>query len=244
MARRATFYIAPDGTVASVDTRPSVASAAEDSLRTLARLSEARRPIGGGKPVRAEKRPGRFAGPAVATVTMDALVPDFGLPDVRTGKTVALTSLSAGKKATVVLFVATQCPVSNAYNTRMARLAADYAPRGVVFVAINANHTEPSEEVAAHAQQQDFAFPVLKDTGNEIADRFGARRTPEAYVIDDRGILVYQGAIDDSQEPSRVKRRYLAAALDALLAGQPVSRKTTRAFGCEIKRATRQRPTQ
>jgi peroxiredoxin len=237
VARRVTFYIDPTGKIASVDTKPNVTASAEDSLATLARLKEARRPLGGGNPVRAEKTPGRFAGPASTKVTMDALVPDFGLPDVKTGKTVALTSASAGKAATVILFIGTQCPVSNAYNERMARLAAEYGAKNVAFLGINSNATEPTEEVAAHADAKALNFPVLKDAGNTIADRFGARVTPEVYVLDKNNVLVYHGAIDDAQREARVQKRYLASTLDAVLAGQPVPARTSVAVGCTIKRA-------
>jgi peroxiredoxin len=245
VARRVTFYIDPEGRVAHVDAKPAVANAADDSVAILARLAakapatERRDPVGSteGKPVVTEKKPNRFVGPADARVTMDALVPDFGLPDARTGKTVALTSVSAGKKATVLVFVSTQCPVSNAYNTRMARLAADYGPKGVAVVGINSNAPEATAAVAAHADKNGLTFPVLRDADGAIAARFGATKTPEAYVIDDNGLLVYHGAIDDAQNAAQVKTRPLAAALDALVAGKPVTVKTTKAFGCAIKRA-------
>jgi peroxiredoxin len=246
-ARRVTFYIAPDGNVAAVDTDIKVATAAEDSLATLTKLGataqgaggDARVPPGGGNPVATEGRPNQFVGPSSARVTMGALVPDFGLPDAATGKRTALTTLQAGKKATVLIFVSTQCPVSNAYNERMAQLAAQYGPRGVAFAAINANAPEPAAEVAEHARTHRFAFPVLKDADGEIARRFGARVTPEVYVTDGKGVLVYHGAIDDAENAGQVKTRHLAATLDALLAGRPVPAKTTQAFGCTIKFASK-----
>lgn len=238
MARRVTFYIDPRGQVAHVDTTPRVGTAAEDSLATLTQLAEKRRPLGSdAKPVRTENTPGPLVGPASTKVTMDALVPDFGLPDVKTGKTVSLTGASAGKKATVILFVSTECPVSNAYNGRMARLAADYGAKGVAVLGINANSTESVSDAAAHADKNTLGFPVLKDANNQIADRFEAKVTPEAYVLDGKGVLVYHGAVDDAQNEGRIGNRYLAAALDAVLAGQPVSAKTSKAVGCGIKRA-------
>lgn len=237
LARRVTFYIDPEGRVAHVDTNPGIANNAENSLAILARLRAARRPLGGNKPVRAEKTPGRFAGPASARVTMDALVPDFGLPDARTGKTVALTSVSAGKKATAILFIATRCPVSSAYNERMARLAAEYGPKDVAFLGINSNAGEPAEEVAAHAEKNALSFPVLKDAGNAIADRFEAKVTPEVFLLDGNNILVYRGAIDDAQREAGVRNRYLSRALDAVLAGRPIPARTSKAAGCAIQRA-------
>lgn len=139
-------------------------------------------------------------------------------------------------KATVLFFVATQCPVSNAYNERMVQLAQEYTPKDVRFLAINANRQESHEEIAKHAKAQKFPFPVLVDVGNVVADRYGAKVTPHAYVIDSQGILRYRGRIDDSQDPSGVKSRDLKAAIDAVLNGQQPPVTDTKAFGCAIKR--------
>ena len=101
------------------------------------------------------------------------------------------------------MFIATRCPVSNAYDGRMAALAAKYAPQGVAFVGINANQNEPVGECADHAKQHGFPFPVLKDADDAVADAYGARVTPETYVIDAVGTLVYRGRIDNGQDPAR-----------------------------------------
>jgi peroxiredoxin len=138
--------------------------------------------------------------------------------------------------ATVVLFVATQCPVSNAYNERMAKLALKWAPQGVRFLAVNANSTESAAEVAAHAKEHGFPFPVVKDPGNKIADAWGALVTPESYVLDRDGTLRYHGRIDDSQDPSGVSHKDLDAAISAVIAGKAPAEARTRAFGCTIKR--------
>ena len=167
---------------------------------------------------------------------MGGVLPDFGLPNTATGKQTGFSTLSAGKKATVLVWVSTQCPVSNAYNARMASLAAEYAPKGVQFVGINSNATESTETVISHAKQNKLTFPILKDAGNKIADQFEAKVTPEVFVANAKGVLVFHGPIDDSQDPSGVQKTYLAKALDATLAGQPVQDKSVRAFGCSIKR--------
>jgi len=137
---------------------------------------------------------------------------------------------------TVVTFVAVQCPVSNAYNERMNAVYHDYASKGVHFVAINSNRTEPASAVADHAKQHNFSFTVYKDDNNIVADRFGASVTPETYVIDAQGVIRYHGSIDDSQEISRVKTQRLRAALDAVLSGNVPAKAETKAFGCTIKR--------
>ncbi len=176
------------------------------------------------------------AAPA-AGLKIGARVPDFALPAAADGKAVALRDLLATHKAVAVLFIATQCPVSNAYNERMAALGSDYAAKGVAVVGINANKTEPVAEVAAHAKAHGFTFPVLKDEGNRTADAYGATHTPEVYVISPKGDLVYHGRIDESRDdPKNVKSPDLRNALDAILAGKPVPAPETKAFGCSIKR--------
>jgi peroxiredoxin len=115
-------------------------------------------------------------------------------------------------------------------------LYTDYAPKGVKFVFINANRTEPAAEVARHAQEHGFPFQVYKDDDNVVADRFGASVTPEAFVLDRTGAIRYHGSVDDSQVIERVQTPRLRNALDAVLAGQPVGQPETKAFGCSIKR--------
>jgi len=165
-------------------------------------------------------------------------VPQFMLKDT-TGKGWSLNDQKA-KKAIVVVFVGTECPINNAYMPRLAELHKEYAPRGVAFVAINANSTDAPARVAAHAKDHGIPFPVLKDTANIVADQFGARRTPEAFVLDSSGKILYQGRIDDQigigfQRPAPT-RRDLAEALNEVLAGKPVSQPATQAPGCAIAR--------
>jgi peroxiredoxin len=145
-----------------------------------------------------------------------------------------------GRKAYVLAFIATQCPVSNAYNTRMAAFAREYAPRGVAFIGINSNRQEPPAEIVEHAKKNGFEFPVLKDEGNVKADQFGAQVTPEVYVFDAGWTLRYHGRIDDDRAGSAVASQDLKAAVDAVVAGQEVRLKETKAFGCTIKRIAAQ----
>jgi thiol-disulfide isomerase/thioredoxin len=160
-------------------------------------------------------------------------VDDFQAQDLD-GKSVSFTALRG--PITVVTFVATQCPVSNAYNQRMIALYQDYALKDVKFIFVNANRSEPASEVRGHSKRAGFPFPVYKDAGNVIADRFGAEVTPESFVIDPAGIIRYHGSIDDSQNEARIRTRSLRLAMDALLAGKPVAVTETKAFGCTIKR--------
>ena len=171
------------------------------------------------------------APPAIGT-TID----DFKLPDTN-GAEHSLKSL-AGKHGAVLIFISVQCPVSNGYNERMKKLAEDYQARGINVIGINSNVTEPISAVKAHAADKHFTFTVLKDDGNKIADRLGATRTPEAYVIDANGKLVCHGRIDNSQNTANITANDLRDALDELLSGKAISKTGGAAFGCSIKRAS------
>jgi peroxiredoxin len=170
-----------------------------------------------------------------AAPAIGATIIDFTLPDAD-GKDHSLNSLK-GKNGTVLIFIAVQCPVSNAYNERMEKLAQDYKARGINVVGINANSTESAADVKKHAAEHNLTFPILKDNANKIADSLGATRTPEAYFLDANSKLVYHGRIDNSRDVSQVNASELREALDATLAGKPVEKTTANAFGCSIKRA-------
>ena len=178
------------------------------------------------------------AAPAFADApAIGSAAPAFDLKSVD-GRPFSLADAEKSNAYVVLMFIATQCPYSNGYNDRMRDMAAAYVKKGVLFVGINSNNTESVEETAAHAKQHGFGFPVLKDPGNKVADLYDARRTPEVYVIARDGKLVYHGRIDDnSSDASKVTSPDLKNALDALLAGQTVSKTETKAFGCTIKRA-------
>ena len=119
----------------------------------------------------------------------------------------------------------------------MEKLAQDYKAKGIAVVGINSNVAEDAAAVKSHAAEHSLSFPILKDPGNKIADRLGATKTPEAYVLDANNKLVYHGRIDNSKDASGVNSSELRDALEALLAGKPIERSTAMAFGCTIKRA-------
>ena len=179
---------------------------------------------------------GRGGNDLPAPPAIGSVIDDFKLPDAD-GKEHSLKSL-AGSKGVVVLFIATKCPVSNAYNERMEQLAKDYQAKGVNVVGINSNITEPASEVKSHATEKGLTFVILKDDGNKIADRLGATRTPEAYVLDTSMKLLYHGRIDNSQNPANITANDLREALDEMLAGKAVSKTGGAAFGCSIKRVS------
>src|SRR5581483_2411481 len=123
-------------------------------------------------------------------LTIGQSAPDFSLPDLR-GQ--AHTLREQRGKITVIAFLSVQCPISNAYNERIRALAEDYAKQGVTFLAINSSAPETVADIKAHALQHNFAFPILKDAGNKVADAYGAERTPEIFVVDAQGVLRYHG---------------------------------------------------
>jgi peroxiredoxin len=176
----------------------------------------------------------KVAPDATPTVALGAVVADFKLPDAD-GKEHTLASLK-GKAGTVFIFIATRCPVSNAYNERMQKLATDYRAKGVNVVGINSNSTEPVTEVKSHAAEKGLTFTILKDDGNVIADRFNAQSTPEAYLLDASGKLVYHGRIDNSKNADGVTSSELHDAIEATLAGKTIEKPEVKAFGCSIKR--------
>jgi peroxiredoxin len=165
-----------------------------------------------------------------------ATIDDFKLPDAD-GTEHSLNSLK-GKNGAVLIFVATRCPVSNAYNDRMEKLAQDYKAKGINVIGINSNVTEPASEVKSHATDKHLTVTILKDEGNKIADRFGASKTPEAYVLDANNKLVYHGRIDNSQKLENITANDLRDALNEVLAGKQVSKTGGAAFGCTIKRVS------
>ena len=171
-----------------------------------------------------------------APPAIGSAIEDFTLPDAD-GASHSLKSLT-GKKGAVIIFVATKCPVSNAYNDRMEKVYEDYQAKGINVIGINANNTEPAAEVKSHAAEKGLKFTILKDDGNKIADRLGATRTPEAYVLDASGKLVYHGRIDNSQKTEGITSNDLREALDEVLAGKAVSKTGGAAFGCTIKRVS------
>ena len=178
---------------------------------------------------------GRSSSEIPAPPAIGATIEEFTLPDVD-GHDRAFKSLK-GKNGTVLIFIAVQCPVSNAYNERMEKLAADYKSKGIAVIGVNANSSEDAGAVKAHATEKGLTFTILKDPGNKLADKLGATRTPEAYFLDSNNKLLYHGRIDNSQNPAAIESSDLRTALDAALAGKPIEKTEAKAFGCTIKRA-------
>lgn len=139
-----------------------------------------------------------------------------------------------GRNGTVLIFVSVECPVDFGYVDRIERLVEDYRPRGINIVGISSNATETIDSIKQSTHR--FSFVILKDNGNKIADKFGARVTPEVFLLDATGNLVYHGRIDNSRAEGSVEVRDLRDAIEAILAGRSVPKAETQPFGCTIKR--------
>jgi peroxiredoxin len=156
------------------------------------------------------------------------------------GKDVTIAGLK-GEKGTLVVFTCNHCPWAKAWETRIVDLGNSYRKRGIGVVAINSNDPEAYPEdgyadMQKRAKQRKIMYAYAVDATSEIARAFGATHTPEAFIFDREGKLVYHGGIDDNaKEPQRVKQRWLRDALDAVIAGKAVALAETKAMGCGIK---------
>lgn len=175
-----------------------------------------------------------YAGNGSAVEKID----DFILADYN-GKQHRLSDYKDAK-AVVLIFVSTQCPVSNAYNERMAKLHEDFKERGVVFLGINANVAEDAANIKKHASEKNLSFVILKDKDNLIADKLEASVTPEVYIVNAKHEVLYHGRIDDSRNAEKVTSQDTRKALEEILAGKKVSEARTKAFGCSIKRVAKE----
>lgn len=167
--------------------------------------------------------------------------PGFRLPDVISDSERSLEELSSDK-ATVVMFICNHCPYVKHVQKGLVELANDYIPRGVSFIAINSNDVnkypdDSPENMKKVAGELGYPFPYLFDETQEVARAYDAACTPDFYVFDKGMRLVYRGQMDDSRPGNGkpVMGKDLRAALDNVLAGQPVSDEQQPSIGCNIK---------
>jgi peroxiredoxin len=171
--------------------------------------------------------------------TGPAALPQFSLAD--TNARIHTPAEWAGKHAVVLLFVSTDCPLSNRYVPELNRIESSYTARGVAFYAVQGDATVPVGDVKKHVKEFAYAFPYLLDPAESLAAFTGATNTPEAAVLSPRGELLYLGRIDNrlqdyGQERVQVTEFDLRETLDAILAGKPVPHPRTKALGCAITR--------
>ncbi len=147
-------------------------------------------------------------------------------------------------KGFIVIFSCNHCPYVVAYEDRMIELHNEFAPKGFPVIAINPNDPEvvPAdsfEKMQERAEEKNFPFDYVIDEGQKIYPQYGATRTPHVYLLERVGEdlkVAYIGAIDDNyQDATKVNEKYVANAINALLAGERPERTFTRAIGCTIK---------
>ncbi len=167
--------------------------------------------------------------------------PEFTLPDTVDDKEKSLSELR-GSKATVIMFICNHCPYVIHINDALIRLAKDYMPEGVAFIAISSNDIEnypqdAPEKMKETAYRLGYPFPYLYDATQEVAKAYHAACTPDISIFDEDMRCVYRGQLDDSRPKNDipVSGRDVRSALDALLAGKSVSPIQKVSLGCNIK---------
>jgi peroxiredoxin len=192
--------------------------------------------------------PGAFSQAEHPTLAVGSPAPDFSLPGID-GKTHTLGEYSATPILAIV-FTCNHCPTAQLYETRVQKLANDYAGKGVKLIAIEPNdptairldelgYTDVSdsfEEMKVRAAYRHFNYPYLYDGATQsVSNAYGPKATPHIFIFDKQRILRYEGHIDNNQRESLVKTQDARNALDAMLAGQPVTVAHTPVFGCSTK---------
>jgi len=147
-----------------------------------------------------------------------------------------VTVRSADAPVTAVIFVSSTCEVTAAYSARLEQLFADYSPKKVQFVFVDANANETPADVDAYVKAKGWTFRVYKDDSNRLADQLDAHVTPEVFLFDKAGDLRYHGRVDDSRPGTNITSKDTRDALDAMLSGKPVPVAETKALGCTIYR--------
>jgi len=164
---------------------------------------------------------------------------DLELADI-SGKNITLAN-AKGEAGTLVVFSCNTCPWVIRWEDRYVSLANTYAQKGIGMIAVNSNAArfggeDSLEEMVEHAKNNGYNFPYAQDPESELASAFGATKTPHIYLFDGDDKLVYRGAIDDNaKNAKKVDEPFVANAIDALLAGNPINPQTTKALGCSIK---------
>lgn len=172
---------------------------------------------------------------------------NFTKAPVKTGSRINLTTLTdikgkkhdwntlAKKGPVVLIFSGMECPVAQRYTVRLNELYQTLTGKGVSFFLVHSNYDEAKEDIAQHAKQMGYKMPVVKDEDGSLARMLGATMTPQAFVVDTKGVLRYRGAIDDNRYENRVKKHYLRDTLNALVNKKMVAVANTEAFGCTLR---------
>ena len=146
-----------------------------------------------------------------------------------------------GPNGLLVVFSCNHCPWVQRWESRIVELGNAYRAKGIGVVAVNSNDTaeypdDGLEHMQVRAKEKGYGFPYVVDATSDVARAFAASKTPEAFLFDAQGKLVYTGTIDDNaKDASAVTAAYLKDALEAVATGKPVTTAKTKALGCSIK---------
>lgn len=171
---------------------------------------------------------------------LGAKAPDFTLLNTITGKQASLSELKSDI-ATVVVFICNHCPYVHHVNPKLVEVAKTYQAKGVRFIAISSNDIEnypqdSPENMTKVAAKEGYPFPYLYDATQEVAKAYKAECTPDFYVFDKNMECAYRGRFDESRPGmGQPTGKDLCEALDAMLAGKPVSSDQKPSMGCNIK---------
>jgi peroxiredoxin len=175
-------------------------------------------------------------------VALGSEAPDFALAEIRGENMIRLDDFRGTTKALVVMFICAHCPYVKHVEEGLAAFGRDYEDKPVGIVAISSNDVKINPDDApdglrAQAERLDFRFDYLYDESQEVAKAYGAACTPDFFLFDDEMRLVYRGQFDGSRPGSGipVTGEDLRAAVDAVLAGKPVTEEQKPSLGCNIK---------
>ncbi len=178
---------------------------------------------------------------ASAMLPLGTKAPDFKLLDTVTNENVKLEDCQ-GLKGTVIMFICNHCPFVKHVNAALVRIAKDYKPKGINFIAISSNDVEnypqdAPDKMKENAEREGYIFPYLYDASQKVAKSYDAACTPDFYIFDDQLNLIYRGQMDDSRPGNGipVDGSDIRNALNALLNNQPVSPNQKPSIGCNIK---------
>ena len=158
-----------------------------------------------------------------------------------TGKEVSFKD-AMKKNGLLVMFSCNTCPVVKKYQSRTLELAKLATSKDIGVILLNSNEATRSEgdsydDMKEYGKDQGYSFSYVVDANSAMANAFGATRTPEVFLFDKEGKLVYHGAIDDNANgPAEVTKKYAGSAIDELVSGKEISTKQTKSVGCTIKR--------
>lgn len=179
--------------------------------------------------------------PSTMNMNIGEIAPNFTLIDTVSEKRISLQEIKSDK-ATTIMFICNHCPFVKHIQMELVKLANDYIPKGISFVAISSNDVEnypedSPEKMKEVALELKYPFPYLYDETQEVAKKYRAACTPDFYIFDENLKCVYRGQLDDSRQSNglKVTGKDIRNALDSILQNKPIDSKQKPSIGCNIK---------